>query len=60
LGYTILYWDMVTRAPAMLSTSINPTQIPPGGLVGDALPVFVPQRSSFWAQGLNASFEYQF
>lgn len=50
LGYTLLYWDAVTRAPALVQQSINTTQF------SDVL----LDRTSFWAQGLNASFEYQF
>jgi hypothetical protein len=60
LGYSLLYWDQVTRAPGLVQTSINPTQIPTGTLVGAALPDLLLHHTSFWAQGLNASFEYQF
>jgi hypothetical protein len=61
LGYTFLGWSNVVRVSSIINTEINPTQIPPGSLVGGAAPDAPSlHRTSFWAQGLNASWEYQF
>lgn len=61
VGYTVLGWSDVMRMGSVLQTEINPTQIPPGGLSGDPLPAAPAlQQNSFWAEGLNASFEYAF
>ncbi len=61
LGYTLLGWSNVVRVSSIIDTEINPTQIPPGSLVGVAAPGAPSlHRTGFWAQGLNASWEYQF
>lgn len=60
LGYTFFYWDNVARLGPSIDTTINPTQIPPGVLVGAARPEFNLAVTDFWAQGLNATFEHQF
>jgi hypothetical protein len=61
LGYTLLGWTNVVRVSSIIDTEINPTQIPPGSLVGVPVPGEPTlHRTGFWAQGLNASFEYQF
>ena len=61
IGYTFLGWSDVMRMESVLQTEINPTQIPPGMLSGDPLPAAPSLKQiSFWAQGLNASFEYSF
>ncbi|TWT37304.1 hypothetical protein KOR34_22520 [Posidoniimonas corsicana] len=59
LGYTFFYWDSVVRLAPLIDTNVNPTQLGGGALVGPAVPAFTLSRSDFWAQGLNASFEYQ-
>lgn len=58
-GYTFFYWDSVVRLAPLIDTNINPTQIGGGALAGAAVPAFTLSRTDFWAQGLNASFEYQ-
>lgn len=60
IGYNLFGWSRVGRAADQVDTGVNPTQIPPGALVGDARPAFVPQTSTFWAQGLSLGLEYQF
>jgi hypothetical protein len=61
IGYTFLGWSDVMRMGSILQTQINPTQIPPGTLSGDPLPAAPAlEQHSFWAQGLNVSFEYAF
>lgn len=60
LGYTFFYWDTVSRVESLVNTSVNPSQIPPGALMGVAAPEFTHARTDFWAHGLNATLEYQF
>ena len=61
LGYTLLGWTNVMRVSSLIDTEINPTQIPPGSLVGVPAPAAPSlDRTGFWAQGLNASWKYQF
>lgn len=59
-GYSILYWSDAARAGDQIDTTINPTQIPPGVLVGQARPAFPSRTTDFWAQGLRFGLEYNF
>ncbi|MCA9257986.1 MAG: BBP7 family outer membrane beta-barrel protein [Planctomycetales bacterium] len=56
-GYTILLWSDVWRAAEQIDGSLNPTQIPPGALVGEARPEFRSNASAFWTQGIRLGFE---
>ena len=58
LGYTLLLWQDVSRVGNQIDTTINPSQIPPGALVGEPRPGFAFQTSDFWAHGLNFGLEY--
>jgi Putative beta barrel porin-7 (BBP7) len=49
LGYTWFYWSEVARAASQLDTTVGGTH-----------PLFQMHTTSFWAQGLNAGFAYQF
>ncbi len=60
LGYNFIYWANVARAGDQIDLNVNPTQIPPGTLAGEARPRFEFQNADFWAQGLNVGFEYRF
>ena len=40
LGYNFLYWANVARAGDQIDMRVNPTQIPPGTLAGEARPRF--------------------
>jgi hypothetical protein len=57
VGYTIIYWD-VSRAGDQVDRDINPTQIPPGTLIGRARPEFMFETTDFVAQGLSLGIEY--
>jgi Putative beta barrel porin-7 (BBP7) len=60
-GYDFLYWSNVVRPGNVIDTGINPSQFPPGPLVGPARPA--PPRldgSDFWAQGLTLGAVYNF
>lgn len=59
-GYTFLYWSKVARPGEQIDTELNPSQFPPGTLVGAPHPQFVFHTSDFWAQGLNFGLEYRF
>jgi hypothetical protein len=52
-GYDFLFWSNVVRPGNVIDTGINPTQIPPGTLVGARRPAPRPDGSDFWAQGLD-------
>jgi hypothetical protein len=59
-GYNLLAWSRVDRAADQIDLGMNPSQIPPGTLDGEARPAFTPRTTSFWAQGLNVGLEHQF
>ena len=59
-GYSFLYWNDVARAGDQIDLSVNPSQIPPGVLVGPATPAFAFRSTDFWAQGLRFGLELQF
>ncbi len=59
-GYTFLYWNDVSRAGDQMDLNVNPSQIPPGTLVGPARPAFDFRSTDFWAQGLRFGLELKF
>jgi Putative beta barrel porin-7 (BBP7) len=52
-GYDLLFWSNVVRPGNVIDTGINPSQLPPGSLVGTSRPAPRLDGSDFWAQGLN-------
>ena len=58
-GYTFLYLNHVQRSGSTIDTTLNPTQLNGGTLVGAARPAFAFSSSSYWAQGLNFGLEYR-
>lgn len=60
VGCTFLYWSDVARAGDQIDTAVNPTQIPPGTLMGEARPAFPFRTTDFWAQGLRFAVEYNY
>jgi len=60
VGYTLIYWDDAVLAASQIDTGINPSQLPPGTLVGPARPAFTLQETSYWAQGINLGLEYHY
>jgi hypothetical protein len=52
-GYDFLYWSNVVRPGNVIDTGINPSQIPPGALVGASRPAPRLDGSDFWAQGID-------
>ncbi len=59
-GYNFIYWTDVIRAGDQIDMGINPSQIPPGTLSGEARPAFEFADSDFWAHGLNLGLEVTF
>jgi hypothetical protein len=53
LGYTWFYWSDVARAVSQIDRVVDQTQ-------SVNRPAFNLQTTSFWAQGLNAGFVYEF
>lgn len=60
VGYDFIAWSGVGRAMDQIDRGLNPTQFPPGALVGVARPEFQLRTTDFWAQGLKLGLEYQF
>lgn len=59
-GYTIIYWSKVARPGDQIDPELNPSQFPPGTLVGAPHPQFAFRTTDFWAQGLTLGLEYRF
>jgi hypothetical protein len=59
-GYDFLYWSNVVRPGNVIDTGINPSQLPPGPLVGASRPAPHLDGSGFWAQGLNLGAVFSF
>jgi hypothetical protein len=60
VGYSFIYWSNVTRVGDVIDPVINPSQLPPGQLVGPARPAFVWNNSDYWAQGVNFGAELRY
>lgn len=52
LGYTWFYWSEVARAASQIDTTVDPNC--------GCRPAFHMHTTSFWAQGINGGFTYQF
>jgi Putative beta barrel porin-7 (BBP7) len=57
VGYDLLYWSEVARPGEQIDLTVNPTQLPPGRLVGPARPAPTGQTSDLFLQGLSAGVE---
>lgn len=60
VGYTLLNWNDISRVADQLDTAVNPTQFPPGPLVGDPRPRFRFDNSDFTAHGLRVGLQIEF
>ncbi len=58
VGYSFMYWSDVLRAGNSIDSVLNPTQIPPSQLVGEARPAAAIDYDSFYAQGLRLGLEF--
>jgi Putative beta barrel porin-7 (BBP7) len=59
-GYSFIYWSKVARPGEQIDRKINPTQIPPGPLVGVIAPQFTFATTDFWVQGIQFGLNYRF
>jgi hypothetical protein len=60
VGYNFIYWTGVVRPGGVIDTTVNPTQLPPGPLVGTARPAPRADTSDFWAHGVSVGLAYNF
>jgi len=60
VGYNFTYWTGVVRPGGVIDTTVNPTQLPPGLLVGVARPAPRADTSDFWAHGVSVGLAYNF
>jgi len=60
VGYNFMYWTGVVRPGGVIDTTVNPTQLPPGPLVGVARPAPRADTSDFWAHGVSVGLAYNF
>ncbi len=60
VGYSVLFWNSVSRAAAQIDGVVDPATIPPSAMPAADRPQYSLQRNDFWAQGLNFRLEYQF
>ena len=63
LGYDILYWANVARAPEQIDRFIDSARIPQSGREGRELLPFPGAEinyGSFWAQGINTGLDFRF
>jgi Putative beta barrel porin-7 (BBP7) len=61
VGYNFIYWTGVVRPGGVIDTTVNTTQLPPGGaLVGAARPAPRADTSDFWAHGVSVGLAYNF
>jgi hypothetical protein len=60
VGYNFLYWSDVARPGDQVDLGVNPTQLPPGTLVGPARPSFRFHDADFWAHGVNFALEFRY
>jgi len=59
-GYTFLCWTEVARPGNQIDLGVNPTQLPPGVLQGEARPAFQFRNSDVWLQGVSFGLECRF
>jgi hypothetical protein len=64
VGYNFLYLNSAVRPGNQIDRNINPTQnaffVPPGAVIGPAVPVPTFRSSDYWAQGLTFGMEFRY
>jgi hypothetical protein len=65
VGYSFVYWSDVVRPGNQIDRTVNPAQVATdpgytGGPANPARPMFAPQATDFWAQGINFGVEFRF
>ncbi len=60
-GYNFIYLSDVARAGDQIDTRVNPTQLPPRGVVtGPLSPAFTRNPTDYWLQGFTVGAELRF
>lgn len=57
-GYTLILVSDVSRTGRHIDTTVNPTQIAGGALVGAPFPQYSSQQSLLWMQGISFGLDY--
>lgn len=60
VGYNVTYLSSVIRVGDVIDTTVNPTQLPPGVLVGAPRPMLQTSSSGYWMQGISVGGEFRF
>jgi hypothetical protein len=60
VGGSLLYWPGVARAGEQIDFVDNPSQLPPGTLVGPARPALAQSRSDLWVRALSVGLEWRY
>ncbi len=62
VGYNFLYINKVVRPGQQIDTTVNPTQLPNGGVAfsGPARPAFPFKETDYWAQGVTFGMEFRY
>ncbi len=63
VGYSFIYWSNVVRPGNQVSRVVSPNLVPTDpsyGTVGPNAPAVQLQASSYWAQGINFGFEFDY
>ncbi len=63
VGYSFIYWSNVARPGNQVNRLVSPNLVPTDpsyGTAGPNAPAFQFQTSSYWAQGINLGFEFDF
>jgi len=60
-GYSMVYWSNVARPGQFIDRDVNPNLIPPEvvPVTSPLRPEFTPNRTDFWAHGINFGLEYR-
>jgi Putative beta barrel porin-7 (BBP7) len=59
-GYSLLYWTGLIRPSNAIDTTVNPSQLGGGALVGSARPQAQLSSTDYWAHGFNFGVAYNF
>lgn len=59
-GYNFMYLTNVARVGNQIDRGVNPTQIPPGALVGTPRPGFRFDGTDFWLNGISMGLEARY
>jgi hypothetical protein len=59
-GYTAMYLDRTARSGSQIDTTLNPTQINGGALVGEARPARTGAQEDFLLYGFTGGLEYRY